>query len=68
MREISSAARATSCAGSIPPVGLCGELRITSLVRSLSSASSAAGSNAKSRSSSSGSGTGRAPNQRIADS
>ena len=42
---------ATSCGASIPPVGFCGELRITSLVRSPSSASSASGSNAKSRSS-----------------
>ena len=65
---IISAAATRSSRPATPPVGFCGELRMTSFVRGLSRASSSAGSKTKSRSSCSGSGTGFAPTQLIADS
>jgi aspartate/methionine/tyrosine aminotransferase len=52
----------------MPPVGLCGELRISSRVRGVSFASSSAGSNAKLRVSRRCSGTGTAPCALIWDS
>ncbi len=52
----------------IPPVGFCGELRITSFVFFVILASSSAGSNAKSRASRKCSGTGTAPFATICDS
>ena len=53
---------------SIPPVGLCGVLRMTSRVWGVILASSSAGSKAKSRASRRYSGTGTAPLATICDS
>ena len=68
MPEISLAASTRSSAGTTPPVGFCGELRMTSFVRGDSRSARSATAKEKSRSSSSGSGTGVAPIQRMADS
>jgi hypothetical protein len=65
---ISAAAAARSAAGDSPPVGLCGELRMTRRVRSLRRGPSSSVAKLNPSSSRSGSGTGVAPAQRIADS
>jgi len=62
------AAASRSAAGTTPPVGFCGELRMTSAVLGPRSSPSSAGSNEKPADSCRGNGTGVAPAQRIADS
>jgi hypothetical protein len=57
-----------SCFGITPPVGFCGELRMTSLVSGEIFASRSAGSKLKPRDSRRYSGTGTAPMARICDS
>ena len=64
----SSAITARSSRGITPPVGFCGELITTILVRGVSRAAKRSTSKEKPRLSSSGMGTGVAPLKRIMDS